>query len=227
MLQYTNETDKLIPALFNARKDMSSGARKNTKNAHLKSSYANLESFLAAIRPALEAQNLMLIQSWVESASEGNRGNCIYLTTQIMHVSGQSLTVTSPFPLGTKIDAHAVGSAITYARRYSIAALFGIAQSDDDGNATRLSSTEIVKMIKEAETVEKLEKMHNRAKLPDFFGNSPSEMRVITGAYNDRKRELSKVGETFRPAEAAAKNSQPEPEQQDEPAQQPGEFENF
>ncbi len=226
-MMYSEKTDALIPALFAARKDMSSGAKKNTKNVHLKSSYANLESFLAAIRPALEANGLMLQQAW-EKVPDGERLT-IYLTTQVMHVSGQSVTVVSPFPV-VKPDAHGVGSAITYARRYAIACLFGIAQSDDDGNATVVTSTDFVKLIKDTDNAVTLEKILTKAKRPDYFGSDTAAMKVITGAYNDRKRELSKVGETFNAAAAAAAASQPEakaqPEQEATQAA-PGEFDQF
>lgn len=221
-MKYTEATDKLIPALFKARSAMTSKAKKNTNNAHLKSKYANLESFLDAIRPALEANDLMIQQCW----HEGPERNIIYLMTEVIHVSGQRLWVTSPFPM-FKQDAHGVGSAITYARRYSIAGIFGIAQADDDGNATRKTSTDVVRAIEAAVSAEEATEIYRAAMDPRWFGNDSAAKRVISAAYNNKKASLVKPGEGFTPApKVKPKEAQPEQEApfNPEPA---GNFENF
>jgi len=224
---YSEKKDTLIPALFKAREQMSSAAVRNTENKHLKNTYANLESFLDAIRPALEANELMIIQGW----QEGTEKNFIYLKTEIMHVSGQSVYVVSPFPI-TKADAHGVGSAITYARRYAIASLFGIAQADDDGNATRKTSTDVVKSIKQAESMDKAKEIYDFAKQEKYFGKDSAAMRVITAAYNEKKADLVQQGDGFTPAPAAKKEFQPEPATQPHPSKPeetdvPGDFGDF
>lgn len=220
---YTEKRDELIPALFNARKAMSSKAKKNTANNHLKSKYANLESFLEAIRPSLEANNLMIQQSW----EVGPERNIIYLNTEVMHVSGQSLQVTSPFPI-TKPDAHGVGSAITYARRYAIACVFGIAQADDDGNATVVSSTDIVNSLGKATELDKLKQIYDYARRPEQFGNDSAAMRVITAKYNEQKASLVQPGQGFNIAQKP-QPTQPEPTAEPEaPADNsPGNFSDF
>lgn len=222
---YSEQIDKLIPALFKARETMSSKAERNTENKHLKNRYANLESFLDAIRPALEANKLMIIQSWQEGALPG----FIYLNTQVMHESGQNMHVISPFPI-SKPDAHGVGSAITYARRYAIASIFGIAQADDDGNATRKTSTDVVKSIGEADNLELVKEIYKYAKDPQYFGNDAAAMRVITKAFNEKKAEFVKVGEGFNPSQSRkqpdpqpADDAHPNPEKNDKP----GDFGNF
>lgn len=220
---YSTERDKLIPALFEARKAMSSKAKRNTQNNHLKNKYANLESFLEAIRPSLEANGLMIQQSWEVGAEKG----IIYLNTEVMHVSGQSVQVTSPFPIN-KPDAHGVGSAITYARRYAIACIFGIAQADDDGNATVISSTDIVKNLEKAESAEKLKEIYDYARDPKRFGNDSAALRVITAKYNERKAELIKPGEGFNPARPAVQSQpEPTPEPNDSGDNSPADFNNF
>lgn len=218
---YTDKKDELIPALFKARKAMSSGAKKNTQNNHLKNKYANLESFLHAIRPALEAEGLMIQQSWEVGAEK----NVIYLNTEVMHISGQSMQVTSPFPI-SKADAHGMGSAITYARRYAIACIFGIAQADDDGNATRKTSTDVVKSLEQAETVEQLSEIYRIAMGPKYFGGDSAAGRVITAKYNERKNELIKPGEGFRPS-AARQAPQPVDEPQLAQDAAPSDFNEF
>lgn len=221
---YSNERNHLIPALFEARKAMSSKAKRNTQNNHLKNKYANLESFLEAIRPSLEANGLMIQQSWEVGAEKAT----IYLNTEVMHVSGQSVQVTSPFPI-TKHDAHGVGSAITYARRYAIACMFGIAQADDDGNATVVSSTDIVKSLERADSLEKLKEIYDFAKQPQRLGNDTAAMRVITSKYNQLKADMIKPGEGFVVSQKP-QPTQPEPTTEAEPApdnSSVGDFNNF
>ncbi len=103
-------------------------AVKDSKNPHFKSSYASLESVLDACKPHLNANGIVLIQS--PSAN----GKIVTVTTILAHESGEYiqgiLTLTA-----VQETPQAVGSAITYARRYSLASLMGLGQEDDDGNA--------------------------------------------------------------------------------------------
>jgi hypothetical protein len=90
---------------------------------------ANLEELLAVTRPILAAVDLALVQ---EPVSEDDRiGVHSYLT----HKSGEALDFGSYTVPLAKHDAQGAGSAITYTRRYAIAAIFGLAQEDDDGEA--------------------------------------------------------------------------------------------
>lgn len=102
-------------------------ASKNAKNPHFKSTYADLGSVLEECRKALSKQDLSFVQT------TDHHGDHIFLVTTLMHTSGQWLESSLPL-LISKEDMQGLGSAITYARRYSIAALCGIAQEDDDGN---------------------------------------------------------------------------------------------
>ena len=58
-----------------------------------------------------------------------------FVTTRLMHESGEWVQTRVRCPLGGKKDIQAVGSAITYGRRYGLSAMAGIAQHDDDGNS--------------------------------------------------------------------------------------------
>lgn len=218
-MQYTNGTDKIIPALFKARVDMSSKAKRNTANQHLKNRYANLESFLAAIRPALEANELMIMQAW----EVGEHIDTIYLNTTIMHASGQSIHTVSPFPI-VKKDAHGVGSAITYARRYAIAAMFGIAQADDDGNATIKTPTDVVKALKSADNAETLKEIFMSGR--SYFKDDSAGLRVITTAYNERKADLIKPGEGFNPSQPPVRTAAQQEPVEEKPLEA-GDFNDF
>lgn len=106
---------------------------KNRVNPAFKSRYADIEAILAAVRPALNAQGIFLCQRVINGP---DRVSC---ETVLLHVSGEELAggaVSIPLPRGSKNEAQALGSAITYARRYSLSATLGIsADDDDDGNA--------------------------------------------------------------------------------------------
>lgn len=103
------------------------------KNAEVKTNsydfkYATLDVVIASVRPALSANNLSFMQSLVES------GNGAGVETLIIHASGQWVKAFHPIKI-VKADNQGVGSALTYGRRYALAALMGIAvDSDDDGN---------------------------------------------------------------------------------------------
>jgi hypothetical protein len=103
-------------------------AVKDAVNPHFKSKYADLASVVEAIRGHFAANGLAYVQEPVTT----DRG--VAVTTRLMHASGQwiqfdPLTV----PCG-KQDAHGVGSATTYARRYALSAVAGVAPDDDDAN---------------------------------------------------------------------------------------------
>lgn len=102
---------------------------KSAINPHFKSEYATLEEITKHIRPILAKYNLALLcEAVYDNDSAG-------VKCKIIHADGEILE-TEPFllPVDRK-NAQAVGSAITYARRYMICALLNIAgDKDDDGN---------------------------------------------------------------------------------------------
>lgn len=103
--------------------------KKNAANPAFRSKYANLEELLAQTRPILAAVDLALVQEPV--SEDGSIGVHSYL----VHKSGETLDFGSYTVPLVKHDAQGAGSALTYTRRYAIAAIFGLAQEDDDGNA--------------------------------------------------------------------------------------------
>ena len=120
-------TPELNAALAKAQAEMQSAGKDGT-NPHFQSQYATLASVWDACRVPLTKNGLAVIQL------PAMAGNDVVLTTSLRHVSGQSIETVLHVPV-PKMDAQGVGSAITYARRYSLAAMVGIAADDDDGNA--------------------------------------------------------------------------------------------
>jgi len=129
-LQMRSEAiDKILPALIKFQTKVST-VGKNKKNPHFGSSYADLAAIMDEARPIMGENGLALVQNLVESSPDEVR-----LLTTLYHTSGQyfsSLITLKP----SKVDPQGVGSAITYARRYSLSPLLGIVtEEDDDGNA--------------------------------------------------------------------------------------------
>jgi hypothetical protein len=104
------------------------GALKDSNNPFFKSKYADLASVWEACREPLAANGLSVVQMPCNDTPDS-----VALETILMHTSGQWISSVFSMPV-SKHDAQAVGSAITYARRYALAAVVGIAPEDDDGN---------------------------------------------------------------------------------------------
>ena len=126
----TSETiGAIAPALIKAQSQMQ-GITKEGRNPAFRSKYVTLDSILDTLRPILTSNGLMLTQGstppWgVES---------ITVESRIIHTSGEWISTTVTIPV-TKPDAHGLGSALTYGRRYSVSALLAIsADEDDDAN---------------------------------------------------------------------------------------------
>lgn len=116
----------LFSALSLAQGELGS-ALKSSTNPHYKSSYADLDSVWAAIRSPLSKNGLCVVQS-MQPSPGGTR-----LVSILGHTSGQWIRSEVPVkPEQNKI--HAIGSAITYMRRYALMALVGVSPADDDGN---------------------------------------------------------------------------------------------
>lgn len=104
-------------------------ARKSANNLHFKTKYADLASVMDACLPALSAVGIAVIQP----PGENEAGR--YVETVLTHgPSGERMTCRVPL-IVQKNDMQGYGSAVTYARRYGLMAMAGIAPEDDDGNA--------------------------------------------------------------------------------------------
>jgi len=104
-------------------------ALKSSTNPHFRSRYADLSACVEAVITGLNDNGIALIQQTHDSES----GVCV--ETLFLHESGESLSAGKLHVPATKQDAQGYGSALTYARRYSLMAACGIAPEDDDGNA--------------------------------------------------------------------------------------------
>lgn len=127
-MQTSEAIDKIAPAFVKAQAACN-GAKKSSNNPHFKSKYADLSAVWGACEEALEANALAVVQGLGE-VIDGK----LHIETMLLHSSGQWMKSLASIPL-PKSDPQGYGSASTYARRYTLAAMMGIVQEDDDGNA--------------------------------------------------------------------------------------------
>mgnify|MGYP003658035350 FL=1 len=123
--------DALFKALAEAQADMAPAVKDGT-NPHFKSRYATLAAVLNAILPSFNKHGLSVTQH--PTLAE----DVVHVTTFVAHASGQWMSSTVGTPLTGRRDAQAVGSAISYLRRYAAQSIAGLPVADfeeDDGNA--------------------------------------------------------------------------------------------
>jgi len=137
---------ELYSAFVKAQAQISKAAKDST-NPHFKSKYADLESVIDAVKPALIANGLAFIQKY-QHCEDGVR-----VETVIIHESGQELSCGILHIPANKKDAQGFGSAASYAKRYSLQSALGVAASDDDGNLA-VKSVQPVKVSLDLEQVD-------------------------------------------------------------------------
>lgn len=130
----SEKIDLLVKALIKAKSEFSK-VEKQRENPFYKSKYADLGTIDEAVTPALHKNGLAVIQTTAISGIQP------VLVTTLAHESGQF--ITGEYPLNpVKNDPQALGSATTYARRYSLSAMLTVvADDDDDGNAASAPAT--------------------------------------------------------------------------------------
>jgi len=130
---------KNIAAAFVKAQRAFGPALKTSTNPHFRSKYADLSNCIEAVIDALNANGIGLMQRTYE-CKDG-----VLLETVFVHESGEVMECGMLHVPATKQDAMGFGSALTYARRYSILAATGLAPEDDDGVAasrrTEIKST--------------------------------------------------------------------------------------
>lgn len=133
----SSDIGELAKALAAAQGEMTA-ASKDATNPHFKSRYATLASVWDAIRGPLSRNGLSVSQ--VLETPETGPG--VIVRTLLIHASGQSIASRYVMPIAEKLTPQAMGSAITYARRYALSAIVGIApDDDDDGNSASVAPT--------------------------------------------------------------------------------------
>ena len=133
-MNQSEQINELAAALAKAQSQIT-GALKDSKNPFFKSSYADLASCWDACRKQLTENGLSVIQT-TDIEQTGTAEAVVVVRTTLAHQSGQ--WIAGILPVKAKDDGpQAQGSGITYARRYALAAIVGLAQIDDDAEAAQ------------------------------------------------------------------------------------------
>jgi ERF superfamily len=127
-MQQSESIAKLATALSIVQGKLSH-AKKDSANPFFKSKYADLESVWDACRDLLAANGFSVMQFPGEYID-----GTMSMTTILAHSSGEWIGQEMSLPV-SKPDAQGSGSALTYMRRYALAAVVGVVQADDDANA--------------------------------------------------------------------------------------------
>lgn len=170
-------------------------ALKTSTNPHFKSRYADLSACVEAVIDSLNSNGIALVQHTHEC--EGG----VTIETVFLHESGESMSGGKLFVPASKHDAQGYGSALSYARRYSLMAACGIAPEDDDGNAAVRSApqqrprpapfdpAETFTLIANASTVKALTNIYHIAQ---DQGATPEQMAKVADACAARKAILQR-----------------------------------
>lgn len=127
-MQWSDERNHLVEALVKVAGSIEDPTKDKKVDAGAKKyRYATLASFLGDCRRALAKENVILTQGVGETYTTG-------VITTLSHTSGQWVASFIPFA-GEMRDAQAMGSALTYAKRYGILSILGLAPEDDDDGA--------------------------------------------------------------------------------------------
>lgn len=201
MISHSDSITNLMGAMLKVQGQID-GVKKDTTNPHFKKAYASLESVVDTIRPECQKVGIVVTQAVGEF-----KDNCITLHTMLVHAeSGEWMHSIASLPVA-KTDPQGVGSALTYAERYSLMAAFNLPPVDDDGNAAsangaakpkpatvnpawqeRQKADNLIKAMKGAKSIDDLDALIDDAKeLPDAL------KQEARNAYTDRKRAFDRM----------------------------------
>jgi len=199
-------------AFFHAQSEIDSIIEADKDNPHFKSKYASLAGNLARVRPVLTKYKLTIKQfpgRIHRLGVDGNKQMFLPIVTSLTHYpSGQGEAFIWEMPI-EKITPIAIGSLFTFARRYAVAGIFGIATVDDDAAATSIRNkidgqradeiletiTEQIKATTSLADLKKWLKANN-----DGFEDFPDDrMEKIKKIYEDHRSKLIDAEETQDP----------------------------
>jgi len=180
--------NELASALCKAQGEIKS-AKEDKTNPHFKSSYASLDSVWEACREPLSKNGLSVVQL------PNVEGETLVLTTMLMHTSGQWIRSKMPIT-SAKMTPQAIGSGMTYMRRYCLASLVGVAPKDwdDDGNEAQSTKGTNFSPVKFSnnETNSEVEKLPTLKEMEAFKHKFPDLLPETVDKYLEVLAEKTK-----------------------------------
>lgn len=122
----TSDSIKAMAPAFAKAQAAVANTVKSAVNPHFKNKYVPLDDLIPVVKSALLAEGIAFLQG-----AEPSEGDVLHLTTRLIHTSGEWIESTLSMK-PSKADPQGIGSCITYARRYSLAAMVGVVSDDDD-----------------------------------------------------------------------------------------------
>jgi hypothetical protein len=172
------QTPELNKALATARKEIEN-PRFDSENPHYRSKFASLRAVIDATIPIAAKYGIAVNQD-IRSTE---RGIACYM--HLCHESGQEKTYGPLTMHATKSDPQGYASASTYARRYQLMSVFGVAgDADDDGNAASESAFS---------SVAKRSKIRNDLLKAAKDGDDKRVAEIRANLDNDQKAELMSI----------------------------------
>lgn len=180
--QMQSESIAALAAALSKAQASITGALKDSSNPFFKSKYADLASCWDACRKQLADNGLCVIQTTTHTDAG------VMLVTTLAHSSGEWIRGTLPV-LTKDSGPQAQGSGITYARRYALAAIVGLAQIDDDAEAAQARGRE---QKPDPEVLAQIAATADPAALLALFKSFDANTRAThMDAFSARKKELT------------------------------------
>jgi hypothetical protein len=186
---------KIAAAFIKAKREFAPALKTHT-NPAFRSKYADLAACLEAVNDALLNNSIAVYQETFEDTSG------VTVETVFLHESGETIRGGKLHVPASKQDPQGYGSALSYARRYSLMAACGIAAEDDDGNAASKQAPKVEakpKPVTESEVQAALstfEEITSLVALQSIFGAlykraDEKQQQTLKAAYDRRKAELT------------------------------------
>lgn len=189
---------KLIAAaLIKAQKEMGT-AIKDSSNPYFKSHYADLNAIREACMPALNNNNIAVLQPIVQIDGKN------FVKTLLLHESGESVECFTEIIYSKLNDAQSQGSGITYARRYGLQSLVNVGAEDDDGNkaSTPIAQTKEDSNKTRVDTpVVKPDKPETKSELP-WLNTGTKEFADALLNLAEKKTSIEELKKTYRISKA-------------------------
>jgi|TARA_Y100000289_G_scaffold33336_1_gene32949 hypothetical protein len=165
MINISNETKEIVPALLSVTDKMQ--AEKDGKNPHFRSDYMTLDGILNTVKPILKEVGIVIVQS----INTDHIDKSLVCNTRLVHISGEYIE-GNVVVHADKMTPQGFGSAITYARRYGLTSVLGIAEPDDDGNAAESASKKTTNKVATPKPVAKPAAKPESKKLSEEVANN-------------------------------------------------------